>query len=181
MRKLLVFLATLSLGAVSFGAEVDLDNSQLTWTGTKVTGKHFGKMPFKAVSVEVDKKAKIKRGVFVVDIGALTVDDLEGKWAKKFLSHIKNEDFFEVKKWPTAKLKIDKMKKGKATGSLTIKGKINPVAFNYKEKNGLYTGALKFNRTKYGMVYGSGNFFKNLGDKTINDEVSVDFKIKMSK
>ncbi|MGH1468455.1 MAG: YceI family protein [Bdellovibrionales bacterium] len=179
--KLVTLLMVLGFGAVSFGAEVDLKESQLIWTGTKVTGKHFGKMPFKSASVKVDKKSKVKSGVFIVDIGAFTVDDLKGKWANKFTKHVKSEDFFEVEKWPTAELKIKKMKKGQALGKLTIKGKTNPVKFTYTEKDDLYEGKLKFDRTKFGMVYGSGNFFKNLGDKTINDEITVDFKIKVKK
>ena len=35
---------------------------------------------------------------------------------------------------------------------------------------------LTIDRTKFGVVYGSGNFFKNLGDKTISDDFTIDYE-----
>ena len=37
--------------------------------------------------------------------------------------------------------------------------------------------SLKVDRTKYGIQYGSGSFFDNLGDKTINDEFELKVKL----
>ena len=96
---------------------------------------------------------------------------------KKFEEHIKSADFFDVKKYPTSNLKINKVKDGKFFGDLTIKNKTNLVVIPYKKKGKSYTGTMKFDRTKFDMVYGSGNFFKNLGDKMINDQVTVEFTI----
>lgn len=90
---------------------------------------------------------------------------------------MKSEDFFEVKKYPTAKMKIKSVKGNTATGDLTIKGKTNEVTFDMKESKGAYVGTLKFDRTKFDMIYGSNNFFKSLGDKAINDEVIVEYKL----
>ena len=66
---------------------------------------------------------------------------------------------------------------GKLDGSLTIKGKTEPVSLKYTQKGKSYTGTLKFDRTKFGIKYGSGNFFKGLGDKMIYDEVTVEFTV----
>ena len=92
---------------------------------------------------------------------------------------MKSEDFFQVEKWPTAKLVIKSVKGEKVKGELTIKDKTNPVEFTAKNEKGFYTGTLKFDRTKFGMIYGSGNFFKNLGDKMIENDVTLDFKVKV--
>jgi len=45
--------------------------------------------------------------------------------------------------------------------SKTVKGQVN------------LSSAIQFDRTEYGIKYGSGKFFENLGDKTIKDKVSL--------
>lgn len=176
MIQLMTLLAVLVSSA--FAVEVDLAKSSLKWKGTKVTGEHFGKVPLKSGSVNF-KDGKISSGEFVADLSAFTIEDLKGEWAEKFLKHMKSEDFFEVAKYPTAKIKIKSIKGNKATADLTIKGKTNEVNFDIKEKKGLYTGVLKFDRTKFDMIYGSKNFFKNLGDKVIHNDVTVNFSFAL--
>jgi polyisoprenoid-binding protein YceI len=160
----------------AMAAEVDTKSSVLKWTGKKVTGKHFGKIYYKSGKAEV-KEGKLVGGEFVVDMNSFTVDDLEGTWAQKFIGHMKSPDFFTVEKYPTATLKIKKADGNKVTADLTIKGKTNPVTFTYKKDGEAFVGNFKFDRTKYDMVYNSGNFFKDLGDKMIEDEVAVEFKL----
>lgn len=174
MTKLMTIASLLISSA--FAADVDLKASTLKWEGTKVTGKHFGKIFFKGAKAEVTD-GKLKSGEFVVDMNSFTVDDLSGEWAKKFIDHMKSKDFFVTSKYPTSKLVIKEVKDGVAKGDLTIKGKTNPVSFKVKSEKNTHTGVLKFDRTKFGMTYGSGDFFKGLGDKMIHNDVTVDFKL----
>jgi polyisoprenoid-binding protein YceI len=124
-----------------------------------------------------EAEGKLTGGEFVMDLNTVTADDLEGEWKQKLEGHLKNEDFFNVAKYPTAKLVISKITGDKVEGTMTVKDKTNPVSFTFKKDAGKYTGTLKFDRTKFGMVYGSGNFFKDLGDKMIHDEVTLDFTV----
>lgn len=172
--KSIIFTALLTTSV--FAVEVDTNRSVLVWKGEKVTGKHYGKVPMKSGSLEM-KDGKVVGGEFVASLTDFTVDDLSGEWATKFITHMKSEDFFEVKKYPTAEMKIKSVKGNTATGDLTIKGKTNEVTFDMKESKGAYVGTLKFDRTKFDMIYGSNNFFKSLGDKAINDEVIVEYKL----
>ena len=174
-----IILSTLLITS-AFAAEIDTTKSILNWKASKVTGKHFGKVPMKSGSLEV-KDGKVVGGEFVVSLADFTVEDLSGEWATKFITHMKSEDFFEVKKYPTATMKIKSVKGTKATGDLTIKGKTNEVTFDMKESKGEYVGTLKFDRTKFDMIYGSKNFFKSIGDKAINDEVAVEYKLVLKK
>jgi polyisoprenoid-binding protein YceI len=176
MKMKLIQLLTLTFFTLTsaMAADIDLKSSTLKWHGTKVTGKHFGKIYFKKGSVDM-KDGKLSGGNFVVDMTTFTVDDLEGEWATKFSNHMKSDDFFTVKKHPTSSLKIKSVKGNKVTADLTIKGKTNEVKFDIVNKGKAYSGKLKFDRTKFGMVYGSGDFFKGLGDKMIHNEVVVDF------
>lgn len=159
--------------------EVDTENSVFQWKGSKKVGSfHTGKISLKSADVKLDD-GKISQAQLVMDMTSITNEDLSGDWQTKFLGHIKSGDFFDVEKHPTATLKIDKqVSDSEVTGKLTIKGKSNPVKVKFKKDGNAYTGTFKFDRTKFGIVYGSQNFFKKLvGDKIINDEVSIEFKV----
>jgi polyisoprenoid-binding protein YceI len=160
----------------SFTQEIDLKKSSFKWSASKVSAKHFGPIKLKTASLEF-KNDQLISGKLVMDHNSIASKDLEGEWKKKFEEHIKSSDFFDVKKYPTSSLKINKVDNGNFYGDLTIKDKTHPVVIPYKKIGKNYSGTMKFDRTKFDMVYGSGNFFKNLGDKMINDEVFVEFKI----
>jgi polyisoprenoid-binding protein YceI len=178
MKQLL--LALVLTVSTAFAADVDLKKSSFKWQGTKVTGKHFGKIYLKSGKVDL-KDGKLAGGTFVADMNSFTVDDLSGEWAEKFIGHMKSKDFFTVKKFPTASLKIKSVKGKKVTADLTVKGKTNEVKFDVVQKGDTYSGVLKFDRTKFDMTYGSGDFFKGLGDKMIHNDVTVDFSFVVKK
>jgi len=174
MKLFATTLLALSLNAV---AAVDLAKSEFKWTGKKITGDaHYGLVPLKSGSLVVEKDV-IKGGEFVIDLAALSVGDLTGEYKGKLEGHLKSGDFFNVEKFPTATLKVKSVKGDKVTADLTIKGKTNPVTFDVKKDGTSYSGKLVFDRTKFDMIYNSGNFFKDLGDKVINNDVTLEFKV----
>lgn len=176
MKKMATALiASTLLTASALGADLDVKKSVLNWKGTKVTGKHVGTLKFKSGSAKVED-GKLKGGEFVVDMNSLAVTDLTGEWADKFIGHMKSADFFEVSKHPTSKLVVKSVKGNTISGDLTIKGKTHPIKFAYEKNGDAYVGDFTFDRTKYDMIYNSGNFFKDLGDKVIHNEVVVNFK-----
>lgn len=151
---------------------IDLSKSSFTWTGSKVMGDfHSGPIKMKTATLDSGK------GEFVADMTTIDDTTLQGEWKDKFLSHVKGSDFLEVQKYPTAKLEVEKMDKGYLYGKLTVKGATHDVTVPYEKEGKSYKGTLAFDRTKYGIVYGSGNFFKNLGDKVIADTVTIKFEI----
>ena len=78
--------------------------------------------------------------------------------------------------YETIPKRINKIDSGKAFGKVTIKDVTKEVSFPITVKDDTYKGTLTIDRTKFGVVYGSGNFFKNLGDKTISDDFTVDYE-----
>ena len=164
------------LPTLAISSDIDLKSSVFKWTGTKVTGSHYGKVQLKSAKLD-EKDGLINSGEFVMDMKTISCDDLKGEWMDKLLAHLNNDDFFSVEKFPTATLKIKNGVKGKLSGEMTIKGVTQPVEIDYKKSGKEYTGTLMFDRTKFGIKYGSGNFFKGLGDKMIHDDVSVEFKV----
>jgi len=183
--QLLVLIITLTYMSLNANAgeinnvKINVGKSVLKWKGTKKIGKgHWGNISFK--SAKVEKKGKeISRIEFIVDMNSFTVDNLEGDWKKKFTGHMKSGDFFDVAEFPTSRLILDKrVTEDTFSGTLTIKGKSNPVKIKFNRIGKHFSGKLAFNRTDYGIIYGSGNFFKKLvADKVINDLVELEFDI----
>ena len=177
---LVVVLSTLSVTAQT--KKVDASKSTINWVGKKVTGQHSGTVNFKDGAL-VFKGKKLTGGNFTVDMTSLTATDLTGEYQGKLNGHLKADDFFGTEKFPTAKL-VFKTIGAKSTdvytvtADLTIKGITKPVTFDIAVKGNTATTAFKVDRTKYDIKYNSGNFFQNLGDKTINDEFELTVALK---
>ncbi|NAS29648.1 YceI family protein [Flavobacteriaceae bacterium R38] len=157
--------------------EIKVANSKVTWKGYKVTGSHYGSIALKSGHFMFDGD-KLTGGEFIIDMTTISSEDLSGKAKANFDGHMKSEDFFNVANNPTSSLVITKVKSNgknayKVTGNLTIKGKTEKIAFDLSIYGSKATGALKIDRTKFGLRYGSGSFFDNLGDKTIYDEFDL--------
>ena len=174
-KTILMFGLSLS---TAMAGNLDTKASSLKWTGSKLTGKsHFGTLFFKDGDI-VESDGKWTGGSFVVDMNSMTVDDMKGGGAAKLLKHLKNPDFFVVEKFPTATLKVKSVQGNKVTADMTIMDKTNEVSFEYEKKGDAYVGQMKFDRTKYGVVYKSESIFASLGDKVIRDEILIDFTIQ---
>lgn len=166
---------------------VDPQKSKIEWEGSKVTGKHNGTVDVKSGEL-LFKGAELTGGEVVVDMNSMTVTDLanDKATADKFLGHMKSPDFFNTEKYPTSTLKIKSTKKSgkdlEVKGDLTMIGQTQPVTFkvtDWKWTDQVVTGNAKINvdRTRWGLKYGSGQFFKGLGDKMIHDEFSLNINL----
>lgn len=176
--------------------ELDTDASVVKWEGKKklVDSKHTGKIKIKEGSV-IFKGDAPQSAEITIDMKSITNDDIENeKYKQKLVDHLQNADFFDVSTYPTAVLTVKKFaisnKKPKvesgekeyvATGTLKIKDKTKKIVFNVKvsEKDGVWQGKGKvsIDRTLWNIRYGSGKFFKGLGDKVIADEILLDFNV----
>ena len=171
--KIKFILMALLLSMVSLFAEnIDLEKSSFIWRGSKITGDfHSGPIKMQSAFLEDGK------GEFVADMNSIEDVTLKGEWKKKFLKHMKSDYFFYVEKFNTSKLEIEKMDNGYLYGKLTIKDQTHAISIPFEKKDNVYSGQFGFDRTQYDMIYGSGNFFKNLGDKVISDTVTLQFTV----
>lgn len=165
--------------------EIDTKASKVHWTGKKVTGEHTGYLSVGSGTVTVDNNAVTSAKVNM-DMNSIVCTDLtDAEWNKKFVGHLRSDDFFSVEKHPTSVFEITSVKTsgGESTvkGKLTIKGITNEISFPAKVNvaNGTVkaTGTAKIDRTKWDIKYGSGKFFEGLGDKMIYDEFEISFDI----
>ncbi len=117
---------------------VDTELSTVIWTGSKVTGEHTGTVNIKEGSLIVEE-GKVKGGNFVLDLTTINTTDLEGEYKDKLDGHLKNEDFFNVAKYPDANFQITRIEedateagKVKISGNLTIKDITKNISFDAK-------------------------------------------------
>ena len=165
--------------------KIDTKISKVEWIGKKVSGQHTGTILIKQGKLDVHDN-ELEGGEVVIDMSTIVNTDMEGEWKQKLESHLQSPDFFDVANHAEASLKITGVEKleginYKIKGDLTIKGITHPVEFDAEVaiqggKLGA-TAEISIDRTLYGIKYGSGKFFEGLGDKMIDDEFTIKFKI----
>ncbi len=106
--------------------------------------------------------------------------------------HLKSPDFFDTTKFPLAEFRVVSATRGgndvqgktfyTVVGALTMKGVTRDVSFpvvaDVREDKALVaTADFELDRTQWGITYGSGSFFSNLGNNIIGDRVKLSFSL----
>jgi len=194
MKKRILIMSVFALGAFTTKSYPIHNESNLTvntkvstveWIGKKVTGQHSGTINVKEGSLHLHD-GNLTGGKIVIDMTSIKCTDMEGEYGKKLIGHLNSTDFFDVANHKTATLNLTSVKKIEGnkhtlSGNLIIKGISKPVEFpcTLETKEGKF-GAyaeMKIDRTLYDIKYNSGKFFEGLGDKMIDDEFIIKFKI----
>lgn len=178
-------------GLQSYSQEVKLnilpEVCKVEWHAAKVTGSHKGLILLKEGMVRL-KDGQLIGGEFTMDMRSLSCTDLKLPYRTKLERHLRSPDFFATDSIPTSKLTITSVepmdKDGFNTninGDITIKGITKPVSFPAQvkvsdNKFAVYS-EMVIDRTEFGIRYGSGSFFENMGDRTIEDEFKLEIKI----
>lgn len=182
MKK--VILGLMAIAAISFSfssgileSEKQVKTSKVVWKGYKVLGSHEGTVNLKSGFLSFDNEV-LTGGEFVLDLTSISCTDLEGESKGQLEGHLKSEDFFGVEKFPTATLKMIKVKSsGKnsyaVTADLTMKDVTKEIEFEASIYGNKASASLKIDRTEYNVKYGSESFFGELKDKAIYDEFDI--------
>ena len=160
---------------------IDVENSKIKWIGEELSGKnHYGSLKFKNGNLQLDN-GKIISGNFTVDMNTINVEDLQGGSKQRLEGHLRSDDFFSVEKFSEAIFEINSSAvvnedgaNQVLSGNLTIKGITHPAKL---EIDNNWAAKLVFDRSKYDVRFRSGNFFQNLGDKLIYDEIAISANI----
>ena len=195
MKQFSFILVLAALVGIAFNGpvesyKVDTAQSQIEWKGYKVTGSHEGTINIKNGQLQMEN-GMLTGGSFEIDMTSINCTDLSGGGKGKLEGHLKSDDFFGVKKYPSANFVITKVaSRGtpgdyKVTGNLSIKETTKEIRFLTKvtESGNTITATadIEIDRTDYDVRYGSGSFFDNLGDKTIYDDFNLSVKLVTSK
>ncbi|MDW8347855.1 MAG: YceI family protein [Bacteroidia bacterium] len=170
------------------GAIFNLDaaKTSVKWIGTKVTGRHEGTIKIREGKLIVQGNEVIG-GECIIDMSTIECLDLQpGKGKEKLEKHLKSADFFDVEKYPTAKLVITEVKKEpngqyshRVKANLTLKDITKSIEFgaNIQVTESTVSAVSNFNidRTEWGITY------EGQKDNLIRKEVNFDINLTASK
>ena len=161
--------------------EIAIAQSNIDWTGRKVTGSHNGTISIKKGTLTTTD-GKITGGTFIIDTTSIKILDLTDPATNaQFAGHLASDDFFASGQYPEAKFEITEVNNNHIDGNLTVKGITHPVGFdaNVSISGDTLTasGLIVIDRTKYGIKFRSGNFFLNLGDTLIYNDFDLNVNI----
>ena len=166
---------------------IDTKETVVTWKGSSVKGAHTGYVYISQGELMIEN-GHLMGGTVEVDMSTIEGDDHMSD--NNLIKHLKDPDFFDVKKFPISTIAITRVasinvEDKEITGNLTIKGITHLVTFpaTVHVKGGVVTsnGKVTIDRTRWDVRYKSGKFFDNLADETISDNVEFDMKIVAKK
>lgn len=189
-RKILlgvfVMFTVFAYGQKSETFTVNPSKSLVKWAGKKIVGGNTeGTILVGKGSLEFASK-KLKSGEIVMDAKSITSE----KASPRLVAHLKNQDFFDVEKFPTASFVLSSVKTDKnvaqISGKMTIKGITKDLTFPAEvtySKDVVVAKAvgIKVNRTLYDVKYRSGSLFSGLGEGAIEDDFVLDITLVAEK
>jgi polyisoprenoid-binding protein YceI len=140
---------------------MDKDASKITFVGSKKDGKHEGGFKkFDAKAVADFENPENGSLTILIDTPSLWSDN------EKLTNHLKNPDFFDVRKYKNIKFESTKITHSDDPGTATITGKMTmldktveveiPVKVTKTDSTIQLDADFKIDRTKWGMTYGEG-------------------------
>ena len=179
--------------------------SNFIWSGGLKFGPktHNGKL--RLLNGNINLNEQNISGDVTINMRSLNNSELAGTSSERLVGHLRSADFFDVDKYPTAKLSIKKSKiieklsdgryKMLIDGDMTIKSKTNPISFeaiiDLTSEIKTAEGILVFNRNDFDVQYRSEmhlndpkSFWNKLQttrdtakDKVINEEIEIQFNV----
>lgn len=150
--------------------KLDKEASKISFVGTKTDGKHEGGFKEFEITAVADMEDASKSELeIVIQSDSLWSDD------PKLTNHLKNPDFFDVRKHPKIVFKSTSIQHEEEPGKAVIQGKMRmldkeveveiPAGVEISEKAITLKAEFKIDRTKWGMVYGEGKIDKDVAIK----------------
>lgn len=171
---------------------VDLEKSAIRWTGRNLLNRHHGTVPLAGGILRI-RGGKLETAEFVIDPAGLECGDLKGTpMHKVMVNHLTSDDFLDVARFPEVVFVVTKVEEisgatpGLANlrirGGLTMRGETHPVDFEAisgitPEGEPVAQAVIAIDRTRWGIIYGSGRFFHRLAGHLVNDLVEIEVKI----
>jgi len=159
---------------------INIEKSVVNWKGSMLFsfGQHNGTLNFKEGQVQMEK-GLITGGRFTVDMNSII--DENGSADSDLVNHLKNEDFFEVEKYPESYLAFKSFEyvdtnRMKIDAFLTIKGVTKPITLynvDYDPKELKMSTKFKIDRTDFGVNYSSKGL-SEVKDHAISDAIELE-------
>lgn len=174
---------------------LDPARCRVTWTGRNLLNSHWGEVPVAEGHVECCEEG-LFGGAVVLDLRRLTCADLAGSDLHDVLvAHLESDDFFDTGRWPTATYTVTSGRwvagaepgapNLAVAGQLTLKGTtraLDGVLAAGTAPDGTVgaQGTLTFDRTLWGVNYGSGRLYRRLAGHLVNDTVELGLRLVLA-
>jgi polyisoprenoid-binding protein YceI len=171
---------------------LDTAESVIRWTGRNLFNHHSGTVRFSSGEVVIEQ-GNLASASFTADLRSIACEDIPDAGMNGYLlKHLAHADFFHTDLHPSAEfrageaLPIPGATPGRPNhmmkGAFTIRGITRPydfpVAVAAGEGGRVSAQALvDLDRTEFGSIYGSGKFFRFLGQHVVNDIIHLHVKI----
>jgi polyisoprenoid-binding protein YceI len=184
MKKILVFIAFLAITQMNAQEQLPIDTfkSSIKWSCdySFYFNGHYGFVNFEeGYFIKTDDK--ISGGNFVIDLNTIQATDMGKTGNENLTEHLKDPDFFDVKRFPKATLVITNVEYKDAThfraeADMTIKGVTQSVNFQAELDFTTKTMKTKFkiDRTRWGI-----NYNNPIKDNAISDAVGFEVTISL--
>ncbi|HAA03178.1 MAG TPA: sulfurtransferase [Syntrophobacteraceae bacterium] len=171
--------------------QVDREASFIGWTGRNANVGHHGIVRLK--NGELSVRAGTVSGTFLVDMDSIVNFNLQDEALRKILiAHLKSDDFFWLEQFPEARFSLTRVqpianaRPGSTNfdveGRLCLRGIEADIQFQAVVESlgdgGMAAEAhFDLDRTRWGIIYGSGRFFEHLGMHLVYDPISIQVRI----
>jgi rhodanese-related sulfurtransferase len=180
------------VAAFSGSLPIDTEESRLEWTGRNLINKHWGTIGI-ADGKLVFENGNLVGGRITLDMKKIACADPAGSPMHDVLiAHLADDDFFDTEQFPTATLELDTFPAAlegppggpnlKVSGLLDLRGVRNTVDFAASagwttDGRAAAQAAFAIDRTRWGVLYGSGKFFRHLAGHLVNDLIELQVRI----
>ncbi|HEY2573923.1 MAG TPA: YceI family protein [Verrucomicrobiaceae bacterium] len=170
---------------------IDLAESKVTWIGRNLLNQHWGHVAISGGHVEF-RQGRPVFGEATLDLRRISCADLaQSELHDVLIHHLESDDFFDVARFPEAKFsfqapEICSDKSGcrnlKLRGDLTLRGVTKPLVIEAAagftpEGKAALQSVFTIDRTQWGVIYGSGKFFRKLAGHLVNDEIELQLRV----
>ncbi|AXY74070.1 YceI family protein [Paraflavitalea soli] len=169
-----------------------IPQSFVNWKGMHVVGGngHQGYIKPLSGTLGFDANGTITGGYFELDMNTITLTDKNDTSSDNgVVSHLKDPDFFDVKKYPRGTFKLTKAIRAPGdstsfyiTGLLTLRAITQEIQFPAtlvrQGEDIVATASLTIDRTKWGITYQSGSVIGLVKNELLEDRVPVSLALK---
>jgi polyisoprenoid-binding protein YceI len=173
------------------GYSLVIPESFVNWKGMHIMGGngHQGYIKPLTGTLAFDANGTIVGGYFELDMNTITITDKKDTSSDNGLvSHLKDPDFFDVKKYRRSTFQLTKAIKVSGDSSYYITGQLTlraimqeihfPATIVRNGKDIVATASLTIDRTKWGITYKSGSVFGLVKDELLEDRIPVSLALK---
>lgn len=158
---------------------INKTKSYFIWEVSTILNQSIkGSLKIKEGEVTFDD-GKIISGQVEFDMNSIELKDSDLVLESDLIKNIKNENFFNEKKYPTAKFIIKNITDEYLIGSLNVKDLTKSLQIPFVKHNNVYTGEFTFKRDAFELSYGENSFFGNIEDHFISEIVKIKFNIEL--